>query len=309
MKKFLKIILYNLIILLLFLSTIIFLDIKIGDKMNMQYAGYNYKGYRGFIKSEKKKDLKRIVTVGGSTTFGYGTNFKDSYPYLLEKKLNNKKFDVVNLGIQSNRIDGIYKDIIHYEYLDYDLVIIYSGYNDCFYKGKISYLTRHNNFFFKHFNYLPILQTYLIEKTIISLNLNLEEFYKKKKKKNDHIMCNEPKKIKNITIDEKKIFMKNIELNYINSYRNVIEYLIKKNKIIIVLHQPLYGGELQKIQKELLLKLLENFNIYQIDMGDFLNINNKNLFFDEMHLTKEGNSIIANVVYDFIVNNLDKNFN
>ena len=98
----------------------------------------------GYIKEYKKDGHHRIITLGGSTTFGYGTTFKNSWPYLLEQglKKNNFKFDIINLGLQSNRINGIYLDLLHYDYLDYDLAIIYSGYNDCFYKGKIDYLSR-----------------------------------------------------------------------------------------------------------------------------------------------------------------------
>lgn len=308
MLKIIKILFFNFIVLIFAFSLIIFLDIKIGEKMNLNYAGYNYKGYRGYIKEQKKKNYQRIVTLGGSTTFGYGTNFLESWPYQLEENLkkNNFKYDVVNLGIQSNRIKGIYLDLLHYDYLNYDLAIIYSGYNDCFYKGKIDYLSRHDNFFFRNFNYLPIIQIYIVEKLVLTLNLNLEDYYLNKKKKTNYLMCNDPN-IKKITNEEIDKFTGQIDKNYIRYYEKVIDLLNSKKKKIIVMHQPLYGGELQQIQKMRLIESLKKYNsIIQIDMEEYIKTNNKNLFLDDMHLTKQGNSIIAQKIYNLLIDKIIK---
>ena len=101
---------------------------------------------------------------------------------LFEKKY---KIDIVNLGLQSNTIRGILLDLNHYDYLDFDIAIIYSGYNDCHYKGLSEVLTRHENFF-KNFGYLPIIQTYLVEKTILLLGKILMNSMRVEK---SHLLC------------------------------------------------------------------------------------------------------------------------
>ena len=137
---------------------------------------------------------------------------------LFEKKY---KIDIVNLGLQSNTIRGILLDLNHYDYLDFDIAIIYSGYNDCHYKG-LSVLTRHENFF-KNFGYLPIIQTYLVEKTILLLGKNINEFMRVEK----FIYYVDDQSIKNIS-DEDIYKFKKINNNYLKYFRKVIEKLISK---------------------------------------------------------------------------------
>ena len=57
-------------------------DRIVNNKFNKIYAGWNSEGYRGILKSKKKEGFKRIVTVGGSTTFGYGTTYDFAWPFL-----------------------------------------------------------------------------------------------------------------------------------------------------------------------------------------------------------------------------------
>lgn len=310
MREIVKIFVINILVISIILTSVIFLDIKIGEKMNFKYAGYNYKGYRGEIKGLKKNDFKRIITLGGSTTFGYGTTYQESWPYLLEQLFEKKKYkiDIVNLGLQSNTIRGILLDLNHYDYLDFDIAIIYSGYNDCHYKGLSEVLTRHENFFFKNFGYLPIIQTYLVEKTILLLGKNINEFYASGKK--SFIMCDD-QSIKNISDEDINKFKNKINNNYLKHFRKVIEKLISKNKIVIVMHQPLMnttGGKLQKIQKDQLKKMLSQYEIVkQVDTNNLLDVSNKDLFFDNQHLKYKGNLIISNLLYSFISKELLNN--
>ena len=64
----------------------------------------NSEGFRGseFIKN-KPDDTYRIITVGGSTTFGSGVTNENTWPKILEKKLQNiskgKNIEVINAGI------------------------------------------------------------------------------------------------------------------------------------------------------------------------------------------------------------------
>jgi len=67
----------------------------------------NSEGLRDkFYNYEKESGTFRIAAVGDSTTFGFLLNASDSYPKILENKLNNdsnqekfKKYEVINFGI------------------------------------------------------------------------------------------------------------------------------------------------------------------------------------------------------------------
>lgn len=85
---------------------------------------------------EKPPNTKRIITLGGSTTWDGPTNDK-TWPALLEKKLNdyyqdyNYKIEVINLAIDGapSIMSLTVLNLIGVEY-DPDLVISYDGIND-----------------------------------------------------------------------------------------------------------------------------------------------------------------------------------
>ena len=64
---------------------------KYGKKINYKI---NSKGFRGNEFSFKKKVKNRIITFGGSTTIGLGSEINQTYPKNLEDKLKKKDFDV-----------------------------------------------------------------------------------------------------------------------------------------------------------------------------------------------------------------------
>ncbi len=292
----------------------IFLDRIIGKKLNYLYQGWNHKGYRGDIKLEKEKNFKRIAVFGGSVVGGYGLNYKNSFPYILEQKLSSKKFDVVNLGRNGNGINGIFDDIQDYLYLDYDIAIIHNGYNDCTAKGY-NLLTRNNNFFYKHFKYLPSLGVYLSEKTQLLLNKSnpraLDEYYEKKSKEFALKYKNDPNKNFNLYMcknlyekKDKKLIFNEIEfidhLNafYIVKYKKVLDFLTKNKKNIIVVVQPEYGNDpRQKVQSELIIKLAKNYNnVKLIDFSKKIDLNNPKISYDRIHNTKIGNELTVNLI-------------
>ena len=96
----------------------------------------NSEGFRGpdFIK-KKPDDIYRIIAIGGSTTFGAGVTDENTWPNLLEKKLQsidrNKKIEVINAGtaglnsLSENKL--VKERLIHYEP---NLIIFYEGHND-----------------------------------------------------------------------------------------------------------------------------------------------------------------------------------
>ena len=94
-------------------------------------------GLRGSseIDQEKAGRTIRIITFGGSSTFGYHARDDHTYPFLLEKKLRSKNtgrnIEVINAGIPNFDTENILylfkKELIHYKP---DVITIYTGYND-----------------------------------------------------------------------------------------------------------------------------------------------------------------------------------
>jgi len=115
-----------------------------------EFFDLNSEGFRGPEFSKDKPDnTYRIITVGGSTTFGSGVTDENTWPRILEKKLQNlsisKNIEVVNtssmyqhnpkqvVDFSSCSSGGCFdsklikEKLIHYTP---DLVIVYSGIDD-----------------------------------------------------------------------------------------------------------------------------------------------------------------------------------
>ena len=110
----------------------------------------NSEGFRGseFIKN-KPDDTYRIITVGGSTTFGSGVTNENTWPKILEKKLQSssegKNIEVINAGIPAaaSFIESklIKEKLIHFKP---DLIIIFDGNNDTACK-MVEHTTKYHN--------------------------------------------------------------------------------------------------------------------------------------------------------------------
>lgn len=81
----------------------------------------------------KPEHTKRILVLGDSTTFGWGVDFRDTYPYLLEKLLNEDssvRYEVINAGVgnynSSAELEALKKMIS----LDPDIIILGYYIND-----------------------------------------------------------------------------------------------------------------------------------------------------------------------------------
>jgi len=97
-------------------------------------GGVNVWGYRGPTIGRKAANEIRVAVLGGSTAFGYGVHWNESFPYYLQMLLNedarNRRYGVVNLGAPGQGAFGFRFDLADYAYLRYDVAILYEGYND-----------------------------------------------------------------------------------------------------------------------------------------------------------------------------------
>ena len=121
------------------LDTTSFFEVVVDDipeKTHPEFYTINSEGLRGSeFSKDKPNNTYRIIAVGGSTTLGAGVTDENTWPRILEKKLQSisesKNIEVINAGISAitsfNENKLIKEKLIRYKP---DLIIIYDGYND-----------------------------------------------------------------------------------------------------------------------------------------------------------------------------------
>jgi len=97
---------------------------------------HNQFGFRGKeIKKQKDESTYRIICIGGSTTYGTAVeDFRQSYPYLLEKELNSsgtQQVEVINAGVKGySSFESLLNFQLNLLEFSPDLIIINHGIND-----------------------------------------------------------------------------------------------------------------------------------------------------------------------------------
>jgi len=172
---------------ILVIGTVAILGLDIYVHHRVQYeAGVNIWGYRGDPVGKKRPGETRIIVLGGSTAFGYGLRWNESWPYYLEQKIAKLapaggRVSVVNLGIPTDSARTFVSTLDDYTYLDADIVMLYEGYNDLGFDTNPAknstnpavshYLAwRHQSPIFRWTGYFPILPLVLNEKAGLLLH-------------------------------------------------------------------------------------------------------------------------------------------
>ena len=111
-----------------------FRDVDTGEVVQVTI---NSRGFRGKdFSTEKPAGVLRVLTLGASSTFGFYNRDKETYPYLLEQRLNarchgSKRFEVINFAIPDARADEIRAMLVAEGIaLDPDIITFYEGRND-----------------------------------------------------------------------------------------------------------------------------------------------------------------------------------
>lgn len=135
-------------------------------------AGLNRWGYRGPVLGRKQPNEVRVAIVGGSTAFGYGVTWNESIPVMAAERLNQRHperaWTGVNLAYNNEGAYSFLPNLRDFAYLDYDIVILYEGYNDLLGDLQPNYVTvRQNSPVFRTTGYFPILPLWLDEKALL----------------------------------------------------------------------------------------------------------------------------------------------
>lgn len=267
----------------------------------------NSHGLRGKEFSlNKNPDLYRIVTLGGSTTFGACARDGFTYSDFLEDSLNSKpgkKYEVINAGISGADLEEI-KNLFKYDIVDLkpDMVIINSVFNNL-YNSKSVYKCRTNS--------VQKINQILIHKSLFYVTLR--EKIQLVTEHNGWLpdICIAPLQdiVNNFMEDD--VFWKNLK----NIYIDIIETAEADGIKIIIVKEPVWLRDYKKDRCGMLLdrKLKPVYekaydlldDIAEEKDIDVVNVNSyfesltekKEFFADGLHLTEKGNEYMAEIIY------------
>lgn len=306
MKKIISILRTLTISTLIALLILLLSDLSLHSLLK-EKGGYNYQGYRGDL-GNTNAELK-IACFGGSTTYGFGVPSNESWPAQLQKILSqdNLNITVFNLGTNGQGIKGIKDDLEYYDYLDYDIALIYNGYNDLYPSSLQQYSMRKEDIIFRNFGYKPIIPDYINDKLLLNVQFKNKINFTQKNKMNLHESVQKYIANKDSIALQIKNNKKTPYQAYINCLDSVITTLHKKQKTTIFICPPgLLKIQQQKIVQEHLNK--KNFeNVYYLaSVNDSINITNTSICFDGMHLNKTGNLKVASIIKSWLIKNVLK---
>lgn len=298
-------------------------------------AGLNRWGYRGPVVGSKQAGETRIVMLGGSTMFGYGVSWDTAIPALLQNKIRSRYPDrqvtVVNLAYNNEGVYSYAPTLRAFEYLDYDVVVLYEGYNDIM--GDLApnlSVFRYESAVFRLTGYFPILPLYLNEKAMmIRTGGNLAAAYEHARGRETTTVFRPnlaqrtsaaalegasavgdalSRQIGRLASQESGRPVTTSELgcrspwaHYCASVHRAIVLATSSGKGVLVVGQPAltgpYASRHVEQQSEVREMIARHFgrtpNVRYLNLGDVVNVDDPQFAFDKMHLNVIGNDIIA----------------
>lgn len=280
-------------------------------------GGFNIWGYRGAVVGKKAPGEQRLVMLGGSVAFGYGVTSTQTIPYYLEQRLNDppaaRRTSVVNLGWNSEGAYSFQFTLPAYEYLNYDASILYSGYNDLLDDNFLAF--RHRSALFRLAGYLPILPIVPIREWLHIDNLS-------DTMRDGHVVFR-PGLADRYTAEATDTALritKAIEqqlgrltpegtpapavapdcttfAHYCGAVMTAVQYEVGRGKHVFVVTEPFISPKHIEQQAAVSHMLATTFpgdaRVHYVNMGRSVNLGDRSLSYDGMHLTDAGNARLA----------------
>lgn len=291
-------------------------------------AGLNRHGYRGPVVGGKQPDEIRVVMLGGSTVFGFDSEVEGALPSQVERAVaaaSTPRVQVVNLGFHQEGAVSFVPTLRSYEYLDYDIVCLYEGYNDIL--GDASpnnSQKRHASPVFRATGYFPILPLVLHEKA----GFLRQGAARAPTQPGGAPVVFRPGLANRTSagaLDATSAFAAALERqlgrivdpvettphtgpgcgapwsHYCGSVGAAVRFALDRGKSVVVVGQPrlAYGeGERHASQQRALAAMLArdfggNPRVRYVDLADAVNMSKTELAFDGLHLTSEANAMVA----------------
>lgn len=317
--------LFNIIFAFVFLF-IFFLTLEAIQRLRHPHVGfrgmYNSLGFRSQeFEPKKKPGTIRILFMGSSTTFGVGNTLENTYPFLvgriLSEKLDSVRIETINGAMPAKGSFWVVERIKHSLYLDPDIIISMTGYNDSAttYNDSVRF-SKEGELILRHPWYVK-LSNFLACHSV---------FYVTLREKIAIILYGDPRfafSRPKTKPGEDKLIKPSWLIHYPQYYRNNLGRMIKiadRHKIkLIFLNPPLSALRKKKVPiyakkffrlKEELFKESLNFNIPIIDLEGPLSesVIGEYISTDGIHFTDKGNLKIAQVISDFLIKNKKEYF-
>tara|TARA_B110000971_G_scaffold120591_1_gene123479 strand:- start:11615 stop:12700 length:1086 start_codon:yes stop_codon:yes gene_type:complete len=255
---------------------------------------------------KKSKNKKKIICIGGSTTQCQEmTSYKYSWPSLLNKKLNNDKFQVFNFGVAGWGTGQSLARIIYWvPTIKPDLIIFYQAKNDLTPFANIdksipdihpdtqnSVVQYAQSFFFKFPRSLLLLPIFKLLYYFFFFKKNFIHFgllniYKPKPEQNIEGLS----RIKQYHLDS--IFLRIWKIFSLTKYYNCKLLYIPE----IVLDGPYKNFLNEKIYPKIKNEISIDFeNVSYQDITNLLEKDATN-FLDKMHFSKQGNELFSDIL-------------
>jgi lysophospholipase L1-like esterase len=296
-------------IVALLISTFVCVSIFFGADFYLHRKhGVNLWGYRGPAVGRKQPGEKRVAVLGGSTTWGYGLDVGQDFPAQLQRQLINANagtgpINLLNLGFNNEGAYSFTYTMNDYDYLNYDAVLLYSGYNDL--GGSNLHVFRHRSPVFLWTGYLPLLPTLSAdkisawqqsgkqEKTVFQPpDLNqldrAAQLRKQIGKLND---ASAPgSQSTSATCPPEWQF-------YCDRIYEATELALKKGKRVLIVGEPYitdkHVNQQAALENMIRVRFAGQDKVRYLNLGRVVDLRDQSLCWDGMHLTDEGNRRIA----------------
>lgn len=286
-------------------------------------AGLNRHGYRGPVVGRKQPGDIRVVMLGGSTVFGFDSEVEDTLPAQLGRAVGavNPRVHVVNLGFHQEGAVSFVPTLRSYDYLDYDIAILYEGYNDIL--GDASpnnSQKRHASPVFRAIGYFPILPLVLHEKAGF-----LRQGAAPASDGKPVFRPGLANRTSAAALDATSAFAAALERqigrivdpvesaphtgqgcgapwsHYCGAVGAAVRFALDRGKSVLVVGQPrLAYGEAERHasqQRALSEMLAREFGgaarVRYVDLADAVDLSRNDLAFDGLHLSREANAMVA----------------
>jgi lysophospholipase L1-like esterase len=294
------------------------------------YATLNVWGYRGPTVGPKRPLERRIVVVGGSTVLGLGLHWNEAFPALLERALRARwtgtPLSVVNLGFDGENAYAFRTTLADYHALNYDIVILYEGYNNLL--MTVSSALRHQSPIFRLTGYYPVLPTALREKAMaLRYGGDLGAAYRHEQTVFHPTLATRAgaaaladgaavadaltRQLGRLT---RTSSLPEVEpprgcaepwRAYCDAMYRAIVYSRAQRKAVLVVTQPYISDRHVEQQRALRAMLRAEFPadrfVQYIDLGWAVDLHDRRLAYDGMHLTPSGNQRIADAMTGYVL--------
>jgi lysophospholipase L1-like esterase len=308
------------------LAIAVAIDVLMHRRVQRQ-AGVNVWGYRGPTVGRKHTGETRIVALGGSTAFGYGLPWNEAWPFYLERLLDadgGRQCSVINLGAPGQGAYGFTADLADYAYLQYDVAILYEGYNDLGRpmdfdrtEGVVNhYQWRRQSPVFRLTGYFPILPLVFREKAMqLRAGGDLDAAYRGEV----HFTPGLATRASASALSNAAAVADSLERrlgrlteapalshapldrstwsSYVESVVAAVRAARARRAAVVVAGQPYLTDAHVEQQRALAAALHARFKddpgVRYVDLGTVIDIHDRNFVYDGLHLNAAGNRIIA----------------